>query len=459
MSALTSRECQSIAGIGLLFALRMLGMFMVVPVLAIYGARLQGATPLLIGMAIGIYGLAQALFQIPFGLWSDRVGRRPLILLGLFLMLIGSLLPACSDHIAWLILGRFLQGAGAISAVLMALLSDLTSERYRSLGMAVIGMSFGGTFALATCIGPWLASHAGISAVFWLVAGLAATAIACLLWFIPKESATLRNREAELIPAALGSIWQDKRLMQLNLGIFMLHLLLMLSFQALPSVLSAVGYLADQQWSPMLGAMVIAMVLVIPCVVVAERYQRVRYLYLVAIGLLLFAEGLWWGGYGDNQGQITVLLALGLFFLGFNLLEALLPTLVSKLAPAGLKGTAMGVYSTAQFFGIACGGGLGGLLAQQYGASGLLTAATVIALLWWGLSWQIQEPGNVRGVRLELEADDLLNVAQLQSGLQALPGVLEVMVVPEEASAYLKIDKQLTAREPLMRWISSQRGI
>ena len=454
MASISPLERRSIASIGLLFALRMLGMFMVVPVLAMYGTQLTGSSPLLIGVAIGVYGLAQALCQIPFGLWSDRIGRRPVIMVGLLLMFVGSILPAFFEHIGWLILGRFLQGAGAISAVLMALLSDLTREQYRSLGMAIIGMSFGVTFALAIGMGPWLAAKAGIHAVFGVIAVLAILAFICLLVWVPEARQQRSNREAEVIPAAIRRVFQTTGLMRLNLGIFMLHLLLMLSFQALPTALRAAGYVADLQWQPMLTAMLTSMLMVIPLMLGAERFQRIRWLYLSSIIVMALAEVLWF--YATTQWLI--LAALIAFFLAFNLLEALLPSMVSKMAPVGLKGTAMGVYSTAQFLGLACGGGLGGVLAQYCGASALYLAAMSIALIWWIVSRKMLEPATSRSLRLEFDSPLALSQS-LYSELMAQPGVLAAELAPEEGCAYLKIDPRRTCRGVLMAWISAQSRV
>lgn len=441
---MTADERRATWGLGLLFSLRMLGMFMVLPVLTTYGMALQGATPSLIGLAIGIYGLAQALCQIPLGVWSDRLGRLPLIVAGLLLFALGAVVAALSDSIWGVILGRGLQGAGAISAVVLALLSDLTREQNRTKAMAVIGMSFGITFAIAMVTGPLLAQHFGIRSLFWGIALLAVLAIGVVLWVVPRPASHLRNRESAIVGQGLRQAWAEPRLQRLYLGIFSLHLLLMMSFVALPDALVKVGLERDRQWLVYLITLLISFVAVLPGIIYAEKQRQTRRVFLGAILLLCVGELLLCGG--GRVSLLLLLLGLQLFFVAFNLLEALLPSLISKEAPAGLKGTAMGLYSTAQFLGVALGGMLGGWLLEHMAVGQIFMLAALLAGLWWLRVRQMQEPAHVSSLRLQLTVAALRDPRRLQEKLLAQPGVQQVLIVSSESSAYIKVDTRQSSR-------------
>jgi MFS family permease len=440
---MTAFELRATWGLGLLFALRMLGMFMVLPVLTTYGSQLAGATPALIGMAIGIYGLAQALCQIPLGFLSDRWGRVPIIVTGLLLFALGSGVAALSDSIWGILAGRALQGAGAISAAVMALLSDLTREQHRTKAMAIIGMSFGVTFAIAMVSGPILARHFGLSFLFWGIAVLALLGIAVVLWLVPKPASHVQNRESALVRGSLLRVLREPRLLRLDLGIFCLHVVLMSSFIALPLALESAGLPRETQWLAYLWPMLLSFIPVLPVIIYAETFRRMRRTFLGAILLLLACELLlWWAG----SREWLLMAGLLLFFIAFNVMEALLPSLVSKEAPAGLKGTAMGIYSTAQFLGVAVGGSLGGFLLGHLGQSGVFFGAALVALLWWLLARLMPEPAYVSSVRLLLSGVALEQRLHLQGSLQRQPGVREVLIVPEEGCAYIKVDTKQTSR-------------
>ncbi len=440
---MTAFELRATWGLGLLFALRMLGMFMVLPVLTTYGSQLSGATPALIGMAIGIYGLAQALCQIPLGFLSDRWGRLPIIVTGLLLFALGSGVAALSDSIWGILAGRALQGAGAISAAVMALLSDLTREQHRTKAMAVIGMSFGVTFAIAMVSGPILARHFGLSFLFWGIAVLALLAIAVVLWLVPKPAHHVQNRESALVRGSLLLVLREPRLLRLDLGIFCLHVVLMSSFIALPLALESAGLPRQAQWQAYLWTMLLSFIPVLPVIIYAEKFRRMRRTFLGAILLLLTCEVLLWGAGSREWLQMAGLL---LFFIAFNVMEALLPSWVSKEAPAGLKGTAMGIYSTAQFLGVAVGGSLGGFLLGHLGPNGVFLGAALVALVWWLLARSMPEPTYASSVRLLLSGAALEQRLHLQGSLQRQPGVREVLIVPEEGCAYIKVDTKQTSR-------------
>ena len=392
---MTPGELRATWGLGTVFSLRMLGMFMVLPVLTTYGMALQGASEALIGLAIGIYGLAQAIFQIPFGLLSDRVGRKPLIVGGLLVFVLGSIIAALSHSIWGIILGRALQGSGAIAAAVMALLSDLTREQNRTKAMAFIGVSFGVTFAIAMVLGPIITHSLGLHALFWMIAVLATIGIALTLWVVPDSKNHVLNRESGMVKGCFSKVIAEPRLLKLNFGIMCLHILLMSTFVALPGQLAAAGFPAAEHWK----------------------------IYLV-----------------------TMLIAgVQLFFLAFNLMEALLPSLISKESPAGYKGTAMGIYSTSQFLGVAIGGSLGGWVDGLFDSQTVFLAGALLAMLWLFVASTMKEPRYVSSLRVEIPDDVAIGDA-LQQRLEATEGVSEVLIVPEERSAYVKIDSKVTNR-------------
>lgn len=291
---MTPRERRATWGLGAVFSLRMLGMFMVLPVLTTYGMALQGASESLIGLAIGIYGLMQALFQVPFGLLSDRVGRKPLIVIGLLMFVLGSVIAALSTTIWGIILGRALQGAGAISAAVMALLSDLTREQNRTKAMAFIGISFGVTFAIAMVIGPIVAHAWGLQSLFWCMAPLASLGIVINLTLIPNAASHALNRESAIVRGSIRQVLGNSRLVKLNIGIMCLHILLMSSFVALPRVLEQAGLPAESHWEVYLYTMLISFVCVLPLIIYAEVKRQIKRVFVGCIVVLLAAEVVLW---------------------------------------------------------------------------------------------------------------------------------------------------------------------
>ena len=411
---MTPGELRATWGLGTVFSLRMLGMFMVLPVLTTYGMALQGASEALIGLAIGIYGLAQAVFQIPFGLLSDRIGRKPLIVGGLAVFVLGSIIAALSDSIWGIILGRALQGSGAIAAAVMALLSDLTREQNRTKAMAFIGVSFGITFAIAMVLGPIVTHALGLHALFWMIAALATTGIVLTIWVVPNSTTHVLNRESGMVKGSFSKVLAEPKLLKLNFGIMCLHILLMSTFVALPGQLAKAGFPAAEHWK----------------------------IYLVTM-LLSFVSVRFWG----------LIAGVQIFFLAFNLMEALLPSLISKESPAGYKGTAMGVYSTSQFLGVAIGGSLGGWVVEMFDGQAVFLAGALLAAVWLLVASTMKEPPYVSSLRVEIPpeiaADDTL-----KQRLLAKEGISEVLIVAKEHSAYVKIDSKVTNRFEVEQAIS-----
>jgi len=338
MSRNEVRSAVSMAGI---YALRMLGLFMILPVFALYAGDLEGATPALAGLAIGIYGLTQALLQIPFGLVSDHIGRKPVIVFGLLVFAAGSVVAATADTMFMVIVGRALQGAGAIAAAIMALTADLIREEHRVKAMAIIGMSIGVAFALAMVLGPVLNTWIGVPGIFWLTAVLAIGGIAVVVLMVPNPAVSCVRRDAETVPAQITSVLRDSQLLRLDLGIFSLHLILTASFVVLPLALrDLAGLPADQHWLLYLPVLVLSLPMAIPFILAAEKYRRMKQVFVGAIAVIALVQA---ALALFHTSVLSIALLLFVFYAAFNLLEAILPSLIAKMAPPDRKGTAMGV--------------------------------------------------------------------------------------------------------------------
>ncbi|TNC79561.1 MAG: MFS transporter [Oleiphilus sp.] len=437
---MTGFEKRAVLSLAFLYSSRMLGLFMVLPVFIIYGQDLEGANEMLIGLAIGAYGLSQAIFQVPFGALSDRLGRKPLILAGLILFFCGSVLAASSTSIEGVIVGRFLQGAGAIASVLMALLSDLTSEESRTKAMAMIGMSIGVSFSLALILGPVVAEWQGLSGIFWLTAGLALVGMAWLFSFVPSPVQHFRNRDTRLFRDQLGEVAGNTELLRLDFGIFALHLCLTAMFVAVPfSLVQEANLPASEHWLVYLTVMVLSFFAMVPLIIIGEKRRQMKTVFVFAITLLGAASlSVQW-----SQSHFGLFwLSLFFFFMAFNLLEASLPSLVSKLSPAGSKGTAMGVYSTAQFLGAFVGGVSGGWLLGQWGLEAVYVFVATVCLLWLLVALFMRNPNPETGLTLTFRSAYNVSVAEaLTSELSQIKGVEEVVAIPGEKLAYLKVVK------------------
>lgn len=430
------RASLSLAGI---YMLRMMGLFLILPVFSLYARQLPDATPLLIGLAISMYGLTQALCQIPFGLWSDKVGRKSVISVGLVLFALGSVVAALSHSIYGIILGRAIQGAGAIAAVVMALAADLTREEHRTKAMALIGVSIGISFALSMVAGPVLSGWIGMDGLFWLIGGFALLSLLVLHLLVPTPVHSRFHRDTQANPAQFGVVFVNRELLRLDFGILSLHAILMALFVVTPLLLrDALQLESAQHWRVYLPVFVGSLVTLIPLIIVAEKQRRMKSIFLSAIFLLVTAAV----GLALLPATLySVLGCLYVFFTGFNLLEASLPSLVSKIAPAELKGTAMGVYSTAQFLGAFIGGAGGGWLYGQYGIAAVYLACAGLALLWLLIAAFMRPPRHVSSRLVNLGRINLAEAAAGSLQLKAIVGVEEAVVLAEDGVAYLKVDK------------------
>jgi len=381
-SVFSSTERQATLAIGVTFAARMLGLFMVLPAFSLYANSLIGATPLLLGIAFGIYGLTQACLQIPFGYLSDHYGRSIIIGVGLFLFLLGSIICGMTDSIYWMIVGRALQGAGAIGSALLALLADLTSDEKRIKAMAIVGMFIGGSAFIGMLLGSLLSSIIGMAGLFWLTAGFATIGIAAIYFWIPKITTT--TYFAQLPNQSKGRLFQqllgNPELIRLNFGTFSQHMIFAIWLYTLPFLLQEMTIMTKHSlWLFYLPTLTLSFLVMLPIIFLAQKKDWLKEVMVIAVLviaiihlLMSFAiHSLW-----------SLSLCFFIYLIAFNLLEAWLPSLTTKVAPLKYRGTAMGIYSTLQFLGIFCGGLASGWLQQYFSSYAVFYACAIISIVW-----------------------------------------------------------------------------
>ncbi len=434
------QEFRAAGSLAAVFSVRLLGLFMIYPVFAAYAQHLSGANPYLIGEALGVYGLSQGLLQIPFGLLSDRFGRKLMIVVGLVIFAIGSAVAASSTSIGGVIVGRVLQGGGAVGSVILALVADLTSEENRTKAMAMVGITIGASFMVALVAGPIAANFIGVAGIFWLMVGLAMVGIGITLFIVPTPRRVVVHRDAEAVPALIGSVLRNKELLRLDVGIFALHAMLTASFLVVPGLLrGTLDVSTHNDWMIYLPVLVVSVAVMIPAIIVAEKHRRMKGVFVAAVAALLVSQVMLYFG---ARNLYVLLAALMIFFSGFNVMEASLPSLITKAAPPDAKGTATGIYSSLQFLGIFVGGIVGGWANQHGGTAGVFALTTVLALLWLLAAVTMKQPSYLT-TRLVPIADGKTNDAEsLAARLRQVPGVAEAVVIAEEKLAYLKVDSR-----------------
>jgi len=440
VAGMTRTEARSAASMAVIFALRMLGLFMIFPVFALYAEHLEGFTPALTGLAIGIYGLTQAFLQIPYGLMSDRIGRKPVIVFGLLVFALGSAMAAGADSIYGVIAGRAMQGAGAIAAAVMAFTADLVREEHRVKAMAIIGMSIGASFALAMVLGPVLNTWIGVPGIFWLTALLALIGIVVVVLLVPNPVVTRVRRDAEAVPAQFASVLRDRQLLRLDVGIFSLHLILTASFVVLPLALrDEAGLDASRHWEVYLPVLLLSLPMAIPFILQAEKHRRMKAVFVGAIAVIMLAELTLYEFHSQVAG---IAAGLFIFYSAFNLLEAILPSLIAKMAPPDSKGTAMGFYSSSQFFGAFVGGTLGGWLHGRFDLGAVFLFSALVALAWLLFAASMKQPRYLVTRLLKVGPLEPDAARQLALRMTAVPGVAEAVVIAEDEIAYVKLDER-----------------
>ena len=454
---MSPREVRASLGLAGIYGLRMLGLFLILPVFAVYAQTLPGGqNHALVGLALGAYGLTQALLQLPFGMASDRFGRKHVIALGLLVFAAGSFIAAQSHDLVWIIVGRAVQGAGAVSAAVTALLADLTLDEHRTQAMAIVGGTIGLTFALSLVAGPALYHAIGMAGIFVLTGMLALAALAVLYRFVPDPEPRGFHAEAQASPAKLGAVVRDPQLLRLNFGIFALHAAQMAMFVVIPVALTQVsGMDVTRHWQVYLPVLAMSFVLMLPAIIYAEKRARTKPVFVASIALMLVAQIAFVPGVHSFAG---IVIALGVYFVAFNVLEASLPSLVSKVAPVTAKGAALGVYNTSQSLGMFVGGAAGGLLAHVYGFTAVFLFAAALIGVWLGLALGMRAPLAVKTRMHRVGEVSAEHARLLSQKLSALRGVAEAVVVPAEGVAYLKVDRRGFDEEGVQRVIGGTKA-
>ncbi|MEW9797914.1 MFS transporter [Alteromonas sp. CYL-A6] len=436
MNALEVRAALTLA---LVYVLRMLGLFMVMPVLAVAAMDYPDYSPLMVGIAVGGYGLTQAALQIPMGMMSDRWGRKPVILTGLLVFAIGSLVAANADSLAMLIAGRILQGAGAIAGAIMALATDVSRESQRAKVLAIIGIAIGFSFYIAVLLGPIIAESWGLAGIFWITGLLAVACMPMVTWLVPTgeilSSGDTLPQKGQVRRLALSS-----QLWRLNVSVMILHMMITLLFVQLPVTLLHFDMALDTHWTLYLPVLAVSVAGLIVMMGIA-RGRTPKHLLMTGVIMLAVAFGML-AVYDHNWWVVTV--AIVCFFTGFNYLEANFPALVSSIAPAGQKGTAMGIYASFQFFGAFMGGVLSGLVTDIWTPEMAYAVGVAATLVWLFVLNGLKEVSRVKRVMMQADFTDKA-VGNLAARLSASPGVIDMTADADAGAVYLKVDSDFDA--------------
>lgn len=451
---MTAPERRVALALSSVMATRMLGLFMILPVFAIYAESLDGYSATLAGLAVGIYGLTQSVLQIPLGRLSDKIGRKPVIFAGLLLFALGSVVAAVADSMTGVIIGRALQGMGAIASAVMALAADLTREEHRTKMMAALGLSIGMSFFLAIILGPKLYGVFGVPGIFWLTAILALLGMAVITLAVPTPVAGRFHRDTEVELDWLRRVLAHPQLLRLDIGVLILHYVMTATLFSLPLIwVKEHGFGITDHWQVYLPVLVLSVVVMLPLVIIGEKRRQLKQVFIGAVLLLGLMNLLFW-----QASTHWWLLVVGLwgFFVAFNLLEASLPSLVAKFAPPAHKGTAMGAFASAQFLGAFLGAVSAGYVSHHYGVANIFLVNAVLLGLWAGIAISMRQPPYLSSKLLQVGSLDAQAARKLAMQLTAIRGVAEAVVIPEDRIAYLKVDNKALDKEALYAFSVAQ---
>ncbi|PHQ81349.1 MAG: MFS transporter [Coxiella sp. (in: Bacteria)] len=440
-------ERSAVFSLSFIMAFRMLGLFMILPIFSAYAHKIPGATSLLIGVALGVYGLTQACLQLPFGMLSDKIGRKPIIVLGLLLFIAGSIVAALSHTITGIIIGRAIQGAGAIGSTCIAMVADLTRDEHRSKAMAIIGLTIGMAFTFALVIGPILNSWVQLNGIFWATAIFGGISLVLLFTSVPTPPTLTIHDDTETIPKRLKGMLCNGELLRLDIGVACSHAILMATFIAIPIILT--HKLGITEWGQIvlyLLVLVLSFICMVPFIIIAEKKRKMKSIFSGAV-LMMALTQLLLLFFHHSVAVIGVILFL--FFTAFTLLEASLPSLVSKIAPIRSKGTATGIYSTSQFFGIFVGGVLGGWLYGHFQVTGIFAFGTIVGFIWFCAAITMKHPPYLSTLIFPLTPDILENSREYTDKLRKIKGVGEVAFMVDDNLIYIKADKQIITENEL----------
>ncbi len=451
--AMTNNEQKAVTSLAIIMACRMLGLFMILPVFSLYATHLKYATPTLIGLALGVYGLTQACLQIPFGSLSDRIGRKKVITIGLIIFAIGSIVAAMSHSIYGIIIGRAIQGAGAIGSTILALAADLTRDENRVKAMASIGLAIGLSFMVAMVAGPLLNHWVHLSGIFWAILVLSILSLVLVHTILPNPPKLIANPNTEYQSNQFLAVLKNKQLLRLDLGIFTMHAMLTATFIAIPILLTHT--LKISQFDQVILYVIIlplAFMIMLPFIIVGEKKRKLKTFFIGSIVALILAEV---ALASFKLHFIVIAIAMLLFFTAFTLLEASLPSIVSKIAPIQRKGTAMGVYSTSQFLGIFIGGSIGGVIYTHFHLIGLFLFCALLGLFWLCFALSMKHPPYLSTLIFKVKDSVFHKFDELQQQLNTTQGVGEISAMPTEGLIYIKADKKIIDKEQLRKLIDA----
>lgn len=449
VSGLNRIEKKAAFSLASVFGVRMLGLFMILPVFAIYGEQLAGYSPLWLGLAIGAYGLTQALLQIPMGILSDKYGRKPVILAGLVVFLIGSVVAALATSIYGVVIGRAIQGMGAIASAILALAADLSREEQRPKVMATIGMFIGLSFTAAMILGPIVADAFGLSGLFWFTGLLTIIAMFMIQFMVPYSVNKAPRGDSVALPEKIAKLMRHPQLARLNVGVFVLHMALTACFVTLPKQFVASGLALENHWQLYLPTLLGSFFLMVPFMIIAMKKQQEKPMFSGAVALLSLALFLLWL---LPTGLGSLIFSVVLFFTAFNYLEATMPSILSRIAPAGVKGSVMGIYSSSQFLGAFFGGIVGGLVASRFGEHSIFLVMAVVSFVWLLLSFGMQKLKKSKSFSFVTNINSEEKAEEVAELLINMPGIIEATLVHDDVGtstleskivAYLKVDDKI----------------